>query len=103
MGRTHILDPDVVIHAWDASLPASLEIEPGDTVIFETPEITNGQITPATVASDLGALDFEPIHQFSGPIAFNGAEPGDALVVEIVDAPNWTVSARPPIAVFHAS
>ena len=85
MARTHRLDKNAVIWRWDASIPPALEIEPGDTVIFDTPEITKGQITPKTTAADLTSLDFEPIHQISGPVAIKGAEPGDTLVVELVD------------------
>lgn len=94
MAQTHLLDKDAVIWRWDASLPAAIEIDPGDSIVFETPEITRGQITPATTAADLHSLDFELIHQISGPVAVRGAEPGDTLVVEIVEivpkAWGWT-------------
>jgi acetamidase/formamidase len=70
---------------WDHSLSPALEIDPGETVIFETPEITNGQLSPSSTSADLGTLDFGQIHQIAGPVAIRGAEPGDTLVVEVID------------------
>jgi acetamidase/formamidase len=75
-----------------------LEIDPGDTVVFETPEITRGRITSTTTSADLATLKFEPGHQISGPVAIRGAEPGDSLIVEIVDVVpkswGWTAIFR---------
>lgn len=70
---------------WDNSIAPALEINPGETVIFETPEITKGQLSPASTSADMGTLDFGLIHQIAGPVAIRGAEPGDTLVVEIID------------------
>jgi hypothetical protein len=35
-----------VHHKWDKSLAPAIEIESGDTVHFETVEVTNNQVTP---------------------------------------------------------
>jgi len=81
---THRLD-DRSPHAfWDQSLPPRIEITPGDTVIFETLETSAGQVTPRSKSSALARLSFDPIHPLTGPVAVRGAEPGDALEVEIV-------------------
>lgn len=81
---THRLD-DTQPHAfWDNSLPPRARIEPGDTVIFETLEASAGQITPQSSHEAIGKLDFGPIHPLTGPVHVNGAEPGDALQVEIL-------------------
>jgi len=94
MGQTHILDKQSVIFRWNNATPAAIEIEPGDTVVFETPEITRGQFTQTSTAEAVTNLDFGLIHQISGPIAIKGAEPGDTLVVEVLDivpkAWGWT-------------
>jgi acetamidase/formamidase len=84
-GRTHHLPAGAIHCRWDNAIPAALEIDPGDTVVFETPEITNGQLTPDSTSDALASLDFGPIHQISGPVAIRGAEPGDTLLVEVVD------------------
>ena len=38
-----------------------------------------------STADALLNLDFDLIHQISGPVAIRGAEPGDTLVVDIVE------------------
>ncbi len=70
---------------WDNSIPPALTVKPGETVVFETPEITNGQITPDSTSEVMATLDFGQIHQIAGPVAIRGAEPGDTLVVEVID------------------
>ena len=69
---------------WDHSLPPRVTIKPGDTVVFETMEASAGQITPASKHAGLAAMRFEPIHPLTGPVSVKGAEPGDALDIEVV-------------------
>jgi acetamidase/formamidase len=85
MPRTHHLDKNAIVARWDRDQPPALTVDAGDTVVFETPEITRGQITPYSTADALLNLDFGEIHQISGPVAIRDAEPGDTLVVEIVE------------------
>ncbi|MGI9253626.1 MAG: acetamidase/formamidase family protein [Thermomicrobiales bacterium] len=84
MSKTHHLDKNAVHHRWSRDYAPALTVDPGDTVVFETPEITRGQLTRHSTSDDLRALDFDLIHQISGPVAVRGAEPGDTLVIEIV-------------------
>jgi acetamidase/formamidase len=82
---THHLD-DKQPHAfWDNSLAPRIRIQPGDTVVFETLEASSNQITPQSDENALRTLSFDPIHPLTGPVYVEGAEPGDALVVEIVN------------------
>ena len=81
---THHLD-DTQPHAfWDNSYPARLRIQPGDTVVFETLEASAGQVSPDSPSGVVGNLNFDLIHPLTGPVYVEGAEPGDALVVDIV-------------------
>jgi acetamidase/formamidase len=81
---THHLD-DTQPHAfWDNSYPARLRIQPGDTVVFETLEASAGQVGPDSQSEVVGNLNFDVIHPLTGPVYVEGAEPGDALVVDIV-------------------
>jgi acetamidase/formamidase len=81
---THHLD-DTKPHAfWDNSYPARLRIQPGDTVVFETLEASAGQVGPDSPSVVVGNLNFDVIHPLTGPVYVEGAEPGDALVVDIV-------------------
>ncbi len=81
---THHLD-DTQPHAfWDNTLAPRVRIQPGDTVVFETLEASAGQITPQSTAEALKTLDFAFIHPLTGPVYVEGAEPGDALEVDII-------------------
>jgi acetamidase/formamidase len=81
---THHLD-DTQPHAfWDNSYPARLRIQPGDTVVFETLEASAGQVVPDSPSAVVANLNFDLIHPLTGPVYVEGAEPGDALAVEIV-------------------
>jgi acetamidase/formamidase len=81
---TYHLD-DTQPHAfWDNSHPARLRIQPGDTVVFETLEASAGQVGPDSTSEAVRALNFDLIHPLTGPVYVEGAEPGDALVVDIV-------------------
>ncbi len=85
MSREHWLGKDKYHTHWDNSLPPLLEIEPGDVVHVETEEVSNGQITRGCSAEVLGRLDLDNIYPLTGPIAVKGAQPGDALVVELLE------------------
>ncbi len=81
---THHLD-DTQPHAfWDNTLPPRVHIQPGDTVVFETLEASARQVQPDSTSEALRALDFAFIHPLTGPVYVEGAEPGDALVVDII-------------------
>lgn len=85
---THHLD-DKQPHAfWDNSHPPRVRVAPGDTVVFETLEASAGQFTPQSTSQAVATLDFGPIHPLTGPVYVEGAEPGDALQVEIISLKN---------------
>lgn len=80
----HYLD-DSVMHAfWDNSFPARIEIDPGDTVVFECRDALDGQLTPESNADDMAAVDFSRIHALTGPVFIKGAEAGDVLEIEVL-------------------
>ena len=81
---THHLE-DTQPHAfWDNSLAPRVHIAPGDTVVFETLEASAGQVSPDSPSEVVRNLNFDLIHPLTGPVYVEGAEPGDALVVDIV-------------------
>jgi len=80
----HYLDDSIVHAFWDNSYPARIEIDPGDTVIFECREATGGQLTPDSDHAALAAVDASRIHALTGPVFVKGARPGDTLQVEIL-------------------
>ena len=76
---------------WDNSLPPVLEMDPGDTVRFEVPDVSDGQRLEGAVWKP---TDPERSYPLAGPIYVRGAEPGDALRVDILEltpaGPGWT-------------
>ena len=80
----HYLDDSVTQPFWDNSVQPRLRIEPGDVVVIECAEPV-GQLSPDSSHDDLAELDFSLVHALTGAIYINGAMPGDALEVEILD------------------
>ncbi len=85
IAKEHVLERGKVHYKWDNSLKPAIEVEPGDVVHFETEEVTDGQVTPGAPASVLTSLDFDRLYPLGGPVHVNGAEPGDALEVEMLE------------------
>ncbi|MDQ7844517.1 MAG: acetamidase/formamidase family protein [Armatimonadota bacterium] len=85
MGRTHFLPSEKVHYAWNNRLAPALEINPGDTVVFDLREVTDNQITPTSTAAALTTIDWSRVYPLGGPVFVKGAQPGDTLEVEILD------------------
>jgi acetamidase/formamidase len=96
----HQLDRSKVHFTWNPAHPPAITVEPGDIVHCWTDEVTNGQVTRDSGADALGQVDLSRIYPLAGPIAVRGAEPGDALQVEILslkpDDWGWT-GVIPPL------
>src|SRR5437764_7837800 len=90
IGREH------VIWSFGPALEPVLEVEPGETVVFETNDCFTGQIRSE---DDLVTeIDMGRINGATGPVAVKGAEPGDSLVAEILDVRpiEWGVATLIP-------
>ncbi len=74
---------DEVIWAFGPDLDPVLEVDPGALVTLETNDCFTGQIR--TEADLVTEIDFERVNGATGPIAVRGAEPGDSLIVELLD------------------
>ncbi|MEO8744391.1 MAG: acetamidase/formamidase family protein [Candidatus Dormiibacterota bacterium] len=96
--REHTIGKGTFHFKWDNSLAPAVEIEPGDVVHFETEEVTAGQLKKGDPASKLGSLAFDRLYPLGGPVYVKGAQPGDALEVEILDLKpgSWGWSAILP-------
>ena len=53
--------------------------------MFECRDASGGQITPSSTHEDLTRLDLTVVNPVTGPVYLRGAEPGDALQVEVVE------------------
>ena len=79
----HRVSRDDVIWAFGPELEPVLRVEPGAVVTFETNDCFTGQIR--SEADLVTAIDFGRVNSATGPVAVMGAEPGDSLVVELLD------------------
>ena len=85
MNCTHTLHAAQGHFGWDNRLPPVLQAAPGETLEFHPLDASAGQITPASTADALLALDFNRVNPVVGPVFVEGAEPGDALKVTLLD------------------
>ncbi|HKH32178.1 MAG TPA: acetamidase/formamidase family protein [Gaiellaceae bacterium] len=79
----HVVRRDEIIWAFGPDLEPVLEVEPGSVVRFETNDCFTGQI--ASEDDLVTGIDFERVNSATGPVAVKGAEPGDSLVVELLE------------------
>ena len=93
----HYLDDSVIQPFWDNSIEPRLEIESGDTVVFDCQE-PNGQIQPDWTVAEYENVDRSRVHALNGSVWIKGAEPGDALEIDILDMRHkgWGWSAHRP-------
>src|SRR5262249_46331732 len=76
-------EPGTGHNRWHEAIPPALRVQPGDTVVMETRDAFDGQITPSSTAEDVRGADLGPVHPLTGPVYVEGAEPGDLLEVKI--------------------
>src|SRR3954454_8444013 len=84
-GSGHTIHRHCHHHGWDNSFTRALTIAPGETVEFETVDSSGGQLGPDSSLADLAKLDFGKVNPVTGPVRIDGAEPGDALKVTLID------------------
>lgn len=70
---------------WHPDIPALFSVDQGESFRLECKDWTDGQIKNNDDPSDIRNIDLERVHALSGPVHINGAEPGDLLVVDILD------------------
>lgn len=68
--------------AFDPRIPPVLEIDPGDVVTFETSDEPYRRLA---AGEDVEAIGLERFNTVTGPVRVRGAEPGDAVRVDVLD------------------
>jgi formamidase len=76
---------DMIHNRWHPDIPMVAKVKPGDDFVVECYDWTGGQIKNDDSAEDVRDVDLSQVHFLSGPIGVEGAEPGDLLVVDILD------------------
>lgn len=70
---------------WNNANAPALTVAPGTTVEFDTVDSSGGQLQATSTVAAIAALDFAKINPVSGPVFVDGAQPGDAIKVDILD------------------
>ena len=79
------LENENIHNRWHPDIPMACWVNPGDDFILETFDWTGGFIKNNDSADDVRDIDLSTVHYLSGPVGVKGAEPGDLLVVELLD------------------
>ncbi|MEV0081540.1 formamidase [Saccharopolyspora sp. NPDC050642] len=70
---------------WHPDVPPAAMVRPGQEFRVECREWTDAQLGNNDSANDVRDVDLNQTHMLSGPISVEGAEPGDLLIVDILD------------------
>ncbi len=79
---TYSIKKEQKTFSFDPTHPPILEIDSGDTVTFETGDVAYERLSKGETVDAIGLENFNAV---TGPVFVRGAEPGDALKIEILD------------------
>jgi acetamidase/formamidase len=94
----HSVREDAFNYVWDNAIDPALEVEPGAVVELHVRDASDEQIHADSGPEDVTRLDFDHVNPVSGPVFVKGAQPGDVLVVELLEfhPPDWGWTALIP-------
>src|ERR687898_3461025 len=72
-------EPGTGHNRWHEAIEPVTEVDPGDTVIYETRDAFDVQLNWGSTEDDVAGLNLNPLHPLTGPVYVKGAEPGDLL------------------------
>jgi acetamidase/formamidase len=81
----HQLSSARVHYTWDNGIPPQLSLEPGDTLIAQTRDSADRYYSADSSHADVARKGPLQGHPLTGPVFVRGAEPGDTLIVDILD------------------
>jgi formamidase len=70
---------------WHPDIPFLSKVKPGEEIIIETLDFLDSQILDSDDVSDVRDVDLTRAHPLTGPFYVEGAEPGDLLVIDLLD------------------
>lgn len=70
---------------WHPDIPAAVTVKPGESLRIDCREWFDGAINNDDSADDIRDAPLDTVHVLSGPFAVEGAQPGDLLIVDILD------------------
>lgn len=81
----HSIDRSFTYNRWNREYPERLRIKSGDTVRIAMNDASDAQVHPDMTVEEYKQIDRLKIHALTGPIAVEGAEPGDQLKIDIIE------------------
>lgn len=95
---THQVAATAFHYGWDNANEPALIIAPGDEVTFDTVDAGGGQIRRDSTVADVTSFDFTRLNPTFGPVFVDGAMPGDALRITVLDlkTQGWGWTANIP-------
>jgi acetamidase/formamidase len=81
----HTIHRDHIHHGWNNAFKPVLKIAPGETIHFETKDASSGQLNKSSTAADIAKLDLAFVNPVTGPVFIDGAKPGDAVKVTVLN------------------
>jgi formamidase len=84
-GKPLIEQAELGHNRWHTDLPFLATVQPGEEIIIETLDFLDAQIHNDDDPSDVRDIDLTRAHPLTGPFEIAGAEPGDLLVVDLLD------------------
>ncbi len=85
MNCNHTIHRHACHCGWNNANAPVLTIKLGETIEFETQDSSGGQLHSKSTLDDLKKLDFSKVNPVTGPVYVDGAEPGDALKVTLLE------------------
>jgi len=83
--KEHRLSAEPTHSVWNRDLEPRLHIASGDVVHMACVDSSGGQVQPESTVEEFLGIDRTRIHALTGPIAVDGAEPGDVLQVDVLE------------------
>jgi acetamidase/formamidase len=94
----HSVNQEQFQNTWDNAVPPVLTVTENEAVTIRAREASNGQILPGSSVDAVTELDFARVNPVHGPVAIQGARPGDILQVDIhtIEVQPWGWTANIP-------
>jgi acetamidase/formamidase len=94
----HSVNQEQFQNTWDNAVPPVLTVAENEAVTIRAREASNGQILPGSSVDAVTGLDFSRVNPVHGPVAVQGARPGDILQVDIhtIEVQPWGWTANIP-------
>jgi formamidase len=81
----HCADDPNCFNRYHPGIEPVAQAAPGQTVVIETRDAFDSNLTLQSTAEDVTALDLNLVHPMTGPIFIEGAVRGDVLAVTLLD------------------